>query len=39
MIPIFVPEGFPLWGKIIIAVIVIVCLVLFIRTYRKNGRR
>lgn len=38
MIPIIVPEGFPLWGKIVIAAIVAVLLILYIRHFIKGGR-
>lgn len=39
MQPIIVPDGTPLWGKIIIAGIVVVCLVLSAYAYlRDRGR-
>jgi len=36
MIPIIIPESFPLWGKIVIAAIVIVLLIFYIRGYFKG---
>ena len=38
MIPIFYSESLPLFGKIIIAGITIVLLILFVRAYIRNGR-
>lgn len=38
MIPIFVSESLPLWGKIVLAGITIVLLILFVRAYIRNGR-
>lgn len=38
MVPIIVPEGLPLWGKIVIAVIVVAVLILYVRHYVKNRR-
>lgn len=38
MIPIIYSEPLPLVGKIVIAAIVIVGLVLFVRAYIRNGR-
>jgi hypothetical protein len=38
MVPIFYSDSLPLFGKIVIAAITIVCLVLFVRSYIRNGR-
>jgi hypothetical protein len=38
MIPIFYSEPLPLLGKIVIAAIVIVGLIFFVRAYIRNGR-
>jgi len=38
MIPIFYSEPLPLFGKIVIAAIVIVGLIFFVRAYIRNGR-
>lgn len=38
MIPIFYSESLPLLGKIVIAGIVIVGLIFFVRAYIRNGR-
>lgn len=38
MIPIIISEPLPLLGKIVIAGIVIVGLILFVRSYIRNGR-
>ncbi len=38
MVPLFYSGSMPLAGKIVIAAITIVCLVLFIRSYIRNGR-
>lgn len=39
MQPIIVPDGTPLWGKIIIAAIVVACLVLSAYAYFRDRRR
>lgn len=38
MIPIFYSDSLPLLGKIVLAVITVVLLVLFVRAYIRNGR-
>jgi uncharacterized membrane protein YqiK len=38
MIPIFYSESLPLLGKIVLAGIVIVGLIFFVRAYIRNGR-
>jgi beta-lactamase regulating signal transducer with metallopeptidase domain len=38
VVPLIYSEPLPLLGKIVIAAIVIVCLILFVRAYIRNRR-